>query len=139
MKPLHPITAHPTVVRGEDDWGSGAFGAPRGERTHRGIDIAAAPGEPVLSPCDGEVVREAAPYDDDPHYSGLLLHGRGDWEGCAIKLFYLTGPHEGFVQAGEVIGHAQDIAARYPGITGHIHIEVRLHGEIVDPTPLFTA
>ena len=137
MKPLHPITTHPQVLRGEDDWGSGAFGAPRGERFHRGIDIVVDPDQPVLSPFDGEVVREAIPYEDDQHYSGLLLRGHGDWDGCELKLFYMSGPHEGTIEAGEVIGHAQNIAQKYPGITCHIHVEAHINGELCDPTPHF--
>jgi murein DD-endopeptidase MepM/ murein hydrolase activator NlpD len=126
-------------LRGEDDWGSGAYGAGRGDRLHRGLDIVAQPGDPILSPMDGELVREAAPYEDDTRYSGVLLRGHGAWEGVEIKLFYLDGPHEGRVRAGDPIGIAQDLGQKYPGITNHVHVEVRRQGDLLDPTPLFVS
>ncbi len=122
-------------LRGEDAWGAGAFGAPRGERLHRGVDIEVRPGRPVFAPFPGRVVRRADPYGDDDRFAGLLLAGDGAWAGVEAKLFYLRGEPGRTVKAGEAIGRAQDIGARYPGITPHIHLEICRDGRVVDPTP----
>ncbi len=130
------MSASPVRLRGEDAWGSGAFGAPRGDHAHRGIDIIVAPGDDILSPVDGTFVRIAEPYDNDARFSGVLLRGSGDWSDCEVKLFYFAPrPGLSLLQAGEKIGVAQDIALRYPDITCHIHLELWQDGEVVDPTP----
>lgn len=134
MTTFHGLTRCTTRLRTEDAWGSGAFGAPRGERTHRGLDIVANPGEAILSPIDGEIVREAQPYEEDERYSGVLIRGTGAWTGCEVKIFYVEGPHAGTVRAGDPIGRAQDLAPKYEGITNHVHMEVRRNGELVDPS-----
>lgn len=59
-----------------------------------------------------------------------------------IKLWYLapTKKPGDTVKAGEVIGFAQNIGARYPGITPHVHIEVwdRTKTNVsLDPTDMF--
>lgn len=136
MKCFHALTASPICVRGHDEWGSGEYGAPRGDRIHRGIDIVASPGETILCPFDAMFVRIAEPYDNDARFSGMLLRGTGEWAGYEAKLFYLM-PDEGLkvLQAGEKIGVAQDIALRYPGITTHVHLELWQDGNVIDPTP----
>ncbi len=48
-----------------DTWGSGHFGASRGERTHIGIDYACSPGSQILAPCIGEVTKLGYPYSND--------------------------------------------------------------------------
>lgn len=133
---LYPLVRGAQGIRGEDAWGAGYFGAPRGKRTHRGVDIVAQKGEDILAPMDGEIVRKARPYDDDERYSGLLLAGSGRWAGMEIKVFYIEPRPPGPVRQGDVIGRAQDIAAKYPGITPHVHIEVWRGGAAVDPAPL---
>ncbi len=131
---FHPWRQGPLAIRGDDRWGSGAFGAPRGERTHRGIDLVVTPGETVYSPIDGEVVREACPYEDDPGLSGLLIQGTGRWAGFEVKMFYLKGSWGRPVEAGAPLGEAQDLKARYPGITPHVHLEIRRDGQVLDPS-----
>lgn len=42
------------------------------------------------------------------------------------------------VEAGDPIGLAQDLSARYPrGITNHVHVELRQSGALSDPANLF--
>ena len=127
----------PLRMRGDDDWGSGAFNAPRGERKHRGIDIITSPGEEIYCPIDGRIVRVAEPYDDEPRYNGLLLAGSGSWEGYEIKLFYLDGFSLGPIEQGALMARSEDISIRYPGITNHVHLEVRRDGDLLDPTSFF--
>jgi murein DD-endopeptidase MepM/ murein hydrolase activator NlpD len=106
-----------------DSKGSGAFGASRGSRMHKGTDYLCSPGQDVYSPISGHVMRVAYPYADDPNYSGILIQS----ENIGIKMFYF----EPFlhlvkqrVNAGDVIGVAQDISKKYGGdMKPHIHLE----------------
>ena len=133
ITPLAPLTRPTLCLRDTDNWGSGAYGAPRGDRTHRGIDIITTPDQPIHAPFNGTVVRQADPYEEDPRYTGCLL--RREPDGLEVKLFYLEGARIGPVKEGEPIGKAQDIAIKYPGITNHIHLEVWVNGEPIDPGP----
>ncbi len=127
------------TVRRCDCWGEGHFGAPRGCRTHRGVDIVARADAPVFSPMHARVVRVAEPYDDDAVLSGVLLQGIDAHAGLEAKLFYVL-PDLALmgqcVRAGAVIGRVQSLQARYPGITDHVHLEVRAQTLHIDPVPL---
>jgi hypothetical protein len=59
------------------------------------------------------------------------------WTGYEVKIFYVDGLFQGKAQAGDVIGHAQDVSRRYAGITNHVHLEVREHGCELSPAELF--
>jgi hypothetical protein len=131
---INPVAAG--AVRRCDDWGQGHFGAPRGARTHNGVDIIACADAPVLSPLHAVVVRVAEPYDDDAVLSGLLLRGVGPHAGLEAKLFYvlpdltLIGQ---LIAPGQPLGRVQTLQSRYPGITDHVHLELRWHDARVDP------
>ena len=117
-------------IRGYDKWGSGAFRAPRGNHTHRGVDFICAPGQDILCPIDGTIVREARPYAKGK-YSGVLIRNHA----MDIKMFYFRpDPHliTAIVNKGKVIGKAQDISDKYEGITPHIHLEI----SAIDPREL---
>ncbi len=115
------------AMRGFDDFGSGAFGASRdgGKREHEGVDYVVAPGATVRSPIAGEVAR-----------LGYAYRGVGGFRVVEIvnsetkikaRVFYVA-PNVGVgdeVVAGQEIGIAQDLNARYPGITNHVHVELR--------------
>lgn len=116
-------------IRGTDNWGRGAFGAPRGDHVHKGVDFICVPGQSVLAPISGLIQREARPYSKGP-YSGCLIASKE----ISIKMFYfeldksLIGTE---VEQGRIIGIAQDIRKKgYPGMTPHIHLEI----DMVDPT-----
>lgn len=121
-------------LRTPDAWGSGAFGASRGDRRHRGLDLIVDPGDAIYAPMDGTLVREVRPYASDPRYSGVLIRGAG---GVEIKIFYVSGWSLGPVSAGDEIGVAQDLRPKYPAITNHVHVEVFIDGSRVDPTSHF--
>jgi hypothetical protein len=111
-----------------DDWGSGEFGAPRGQRKHAGLDFVCAPGELVLSPCRGVITDIGYCYADTPYYRLLRIH-----EGsCIVGLLYvkpLVGMNEA-VGPGTPVGVAQNIKKRYTTIdkqmVNHVHLEVEL-------------
>lgn len=128
------------IVKGQksrvkDGYGSGQYGSSRdkGKREHDGIDIVVAAGEEIFSPIKGEIVREAVPYGNDPNYKGIVIKGIEKWKGYEIKIFYAEGLFSGMASPSQKIGNAQNIKAKYPGITNHIHLEVRLSGILIDP------
>jgi hypothetical protein len=104
---------------------------------HQGLDIEAKPGEEVYSPIEGEVIREALPYADDPSFRGLLIRGAGAWAGYEVKLFYVEGLLCGKAIPGQSIGRAQDLTFKYPGITNHVHLEVTVDGKALSPTEIY--
>ncbi len=124
-------------TRRSDIHGSGQYGAGRGSRKHQGVDVVAYPGERVFSPISGEIVRESFPYAEDLSYRGLVIRGTGDWSGYEIKIFYVEGLNCGPVVPGSPIGFAQDLSRRYPGITNHVHVEVRRNGQVMPLTDLY--
>ena len=123
--------------RGTDNkYGSGQFGASRdkGTRKHKGLDVKAVPHEAVFSPLDGVIVRECVPYAP---FTGLLIRGTGEHSGYEVKLFYVQGLACGPVKAGELVGAAEDLSVKYPGITNHVHLEIRKNGKVVPPLDFY--
>lgn len=63
----------------------------------------------------------------------------GEHKGLDVTLFYVRvapavmGKEVG---ANEIIGIACDLDKKYPGITNHVHLEVVMDKEKVDPLPL---
>ena len=114
-----------------DSMGDGHFGASRdgGARSHNGTDFICNPGQEVVAPIDGKIVRPAQPYANDPNYSGLVIENGQ----MAIMMFYLEPYAERIgklVRQGDPVGRAQDIAAKYGGMMiPHIHLQV----DRVDP------
>jgi hypothetical protein len=103
-----------------DSQGSGFFHASRrsnekGRYLHKGVDFFVEPGQSVLSPISGKIIRELQVYSHTDKYRGCEI---ANFDIC-LKLFYvdtnlsLVGEH---VAQGEVIGSAQD--------KNHIHLEV---------------
>ena len=112
-------------VREIDDFGSGRFGASRGNRLHKGIDYLATFGERVGSPCNGVVRRIGRCYGDTPEYKLVEI----DTAGAIVRVLYVNPqvrPRD-VVKIGDTIGYAQDISKRYGrGMDNHVHLEVRL-------------
>lgn len=129
-------------VKRSDSHGDGSFGAPRTHGTHHGIDLQVSPGDPVFAPFPGLLKRIAYPYADDLSWQGFLLQGTGEYEGLELKVFYLKPIAELIgteVRAEQLIGYAQAISERYgPDMQDHIHAEMRVEGELIDPEPYLT-
>ncbi len=115
-----------------------AFGETRvlvasgGTKPHKGIDIAAPVGTPILSPAAGVVLC----HDFEPDYGNMIYidhgHGFATKYGHLQKVYAKTGKK---VQKGEIIGTV--------GISGfssgpHLHYEVHIHGKPVNPYPYLT-
>jgi len=123
------------VQRQPDPAGDGAFGAPRGDRTHNGIDYACLPGTIILSPIYGQVTKLGYPYADALMYRYVEIT---DTFGLRHRVFYIDPLVDlnRRVSTGDEIGAVQDIAAKYPGqgMTNHCHYEVKRGDTYLDPT-----
>ncbi len=119
-----------------DQWGSGNFGAPRGKRTHQGIDYACVPHSKVLSNVFGEVTKIGYPYDPNSKKKGHLRYVQvTDKNGFDVRYFYVfplvkVGDKIG---QGGVLGESQDLATIWPGMTNHVHFEVKKNGAYLHP------
>jgi hypothetical protein len=124
--------------RATDRYGSGQFhaGRTKGKKhhEHQGLDVQAKPNESIFSPIDGDIIREAVPY---PPFTGVVIRGKGAYAGYEVKLFYVQGYFSGHVTAGTPIGVAEDLSIKYPGITNHVHLEVRSGGKVVPPFDVY--
>jgi len=127
-------------LRESDSYGSGHFGASRGNRKHNGKDYACYPKSKILSPVEGKVTKIGYPYGDDPSFRYVQITTK---EGYNVRVFYVeqivfVGS---LVNQDDVIGLSQKLGDRYPadkdhplGITDHIHLEIKdLQGKYVNP------
>ena len=100
-----------------------------GRRNHKGIDLAQPTGTPVYATADG-IVSRAEPFSSYGNYI-QIEHG-GEMQ---TRYAHLSG---NAVASGEQVRKGQLIG--FVGSTGrstgpHLHYEVRVAGEAVDPTP----
>lgn len=122
--------------RRRDDYGLGHFGASRGKRKHNGIDYACMPESKVFSPVEGEVTKLGYPYGDNPYYRYVQVTTK---EGYNVRSFYVEPYVEvgDYVSESSIIGISQSLDKRYPGITEHIHLEIKdLQGKYINPKHL---
>ena len=120
------------VKRGCDSKGCGYYGAPRGNRTHMGIDFVTVPGEPILATVSGKVT--ALPYaaSDLVHRGVEIVSGNQEHQIFYLKPIVKVGQN---VVKGQIIGYADDIRIKYgSSMTNHIHHEVKENGKFIDPT-----
>lgn len=125
------------IKRLKDAWGSGAFGAARGEHIHQGLDIKTIVGQQILSPISGTITRHPYPYNGDLVYTGIEIKNAE----FHVKIFYVKPVVAigNTVAKGQVIATAQNIAAKYSSsMTNHAHIEVRnaKTGALINPETL---
>ena len=142
----HPY-AHPYRVlimppaRGSDKQGAGHFGAPRGNRTHNGIDLACYPDSIICSLRPGIVTKIGYPYSaTDPKKGHMRYVQITDDQDNDLRYFYVRSlvKKDDVIEIRQPIGHSQQLSKIYPGITDHIHFEVKRHGKIIDPTNILT-
>ena len=133
--------ANPTggKIRGCDPLGCGNFQAsrtgPAGPYPHAGADYSSQPGQDVHAAVDGTVTRLGYPYGNSNYYRYVEVTSPN---GEVVKHFYVSPSVSAGakVNAGDVIGTAQSFQPRYPGITDHVHIEIRKNNQLVNPEPL---
>ena len=122
-------------LRTHDKWGFGNFHAPRGSRLHNGVDIINVPNEAIVCFEPGHVSKIGYPYADSnkSHYRYIQI----DTDSSDMhRYFYVESLVQvgDEVEAGSIIGWAQDLSVVYPGITQHLHFEVKLKdGSFIDP------
>ena len=118
-------------VRGYDKYGSGLYLAGRGKRLHLGVDFICEPGQEIVAPSSGLVLREKFPYSEPVEgvfFSGVQIQGTS----FMITMFYFQMDKKLVkmnVKEGQVIGIAQDISLKHPGIIPHVH----LHFDSINP------
>lgn len=121
-------------TRETDNYGSGAYEASRGDRKHRGIDLACYPGTIILSPVSGFVTKIGYPYSDDFKFRYVQVTcSRGfDYRIMYIDPSVVMGQR--VIVNESIIGSAQSLLKRYPnGMTNHIHFEIRRHNIYYNP------
>jgi murein DD-endopeptidase MepM/ murein hydrolase activator NlpD len=124
--PLHDATM-------TSDYGMRTHPVLGGRRNHKGVDLAQPTGTPVYATADG-IVSRAEPFSSYGNYI-QIEHG-GELQ---TRFGHLSGYA---VVAGEQVHKGQLIG--YVGSTGrstgpHLHYEVRVAGEAVDPRPYMVA
>ncbi len=103
-----------------------------GETTsHDGLDIQAESGAAVYAPRSGQVLEAAF----DPEYGNYVVIG---WDGGEVLFAHLSACA---VAEGDQVTQGQNVG--YVGQTGmatgpHLHVEIRLDGELTDPENCFT-
>lgn len=136
-----PMFLSPTgslEVRGHDAFGSGGYLAARTtgttERKHQGLDLVCKPGQVLVAPCDGVIMRVGYAYPGDLRYFSVHIRPNNEPD-IDFKLLYVACDYTEMerVRRGETIGRSQDLDIKYPGITNHTHVEIIVAGEHVDP------
>lgn len=119
-------------IRKSDSYGSGHYGASRGNRLHRGIDYACYPETKVLSLTDGHISKLGYPYGDDLKFRYVQVT---DPDGNDLRYFYVSPCVQlGIeIKSGEPLGFTQKLGARYKGITEHFHFEIKKDGSYLNP------
>src|SRR3989338_6324228 len=135
------------VLRGNDNHGAGQYGAARngtaqgsgGEREHKGIDIRAEVGSKVHIPFGGKVI---AAQEQGDYGNVVKVVTRAAGQPNLIEVYAHLSEilvKEGEeLKAGDVIGlSGKSGNANQEGITPHVHFELRINDQVVDPTKVF--
>jgi murein DD-endopeptidase MepM/ murein hydrolase activator NlpD len=125
-------------IRGQDSQGAGYYGAPRGSRKHQGIDFITEKDEFINSFCNGIVTKIGFPYDPNKHpEKGHLRYVEvTDDNGLQVRVFYckpILRVGDRVIEGLSIIGQSQDLTVVYPGITQHLHFEVKKGKEFLNP------
>lgn len=124
------------ILRGNDPTGHGYYGARRGTRKHKGLDLVSVPNELVTSLIDGVITKIGYPYNGNLTFRYVDV--TNDIYRVRIMYIFPSGISVGDrIFAGQEIGKAQDIAGYWnPRMLNHIHVEVYKNGLLTDPEPL---
>lgn len=130
-KPLKKV-----ILRGNDPTGHGYYGAKRGNRKHKGLDLKSEKKEDVFSLIDGVVTKIGFPYANNLTFRYVEITN----DIYRIRVMYIFPKNISVgdrIFKGDLIGQAQDISSYWNSkMINHIHIEVYKNGLITDPEPL---
>ena len=107
-------------------------------RTHTGVDIAAAAGSPVVSCADGVVT---GVFEDPMMGVTVEIEHGGDVTSVYQNLSLELAPEitvGSTVSAGDVIGAVGNTALIECEEEDHLHFELKVNGELVDPAEYIT-
>lgn len=125
-----------TVLRGDDPTGHGYYGAKRGTRKHKGLDIITEPGEKLTVPFSGTITKIGQVYKETPKFKYVEITS----DVYRVRLMYskpINLKVNQKVFRGNVYGEAQDIAGYWGGgMKNHVHMQLWKHGLLTDPEPL---
>lgn len=132
---MRPLLVQPLIRM--DKAGDGTFGAPRGGRSHRGVDYLCEPGRFTFSPVNGTITKLGYCYVNDPKWRYVEVTCD---KGRRHRMFYcLPLVRDGeLITKGQIIGENQNIPERYPdqGMKAHIHYEIIEDGDYLNPEEL---
>ncbi|XP_048380271.1 myeloid protein 1-like isoform X2 [Stegostoma tigrinum] len=118
-------------VRGTDIYGSGAYGAPRDNDRHLGVDVICKEGSVIYAPFSGRLIRRANPYNNGNAIdNGVMMRGPGS---CVKMYNFQPDRYTGRISKGRRLGTLLNVQAVFPEITSHVHIE--MCDTSIDPTP----
>ncbi|XP_071770672.1 leukocyte cell-derived chemotaxin-2-like [Centroberyx gerrardi] len=121
-------------IRGWDTKGAGHYGAPRGAKTHKGVDVECEDGSTVYAPADLTITRRSRPYGNSVAIDNGISFTAG---GICFKLWYIQPVKtSGTVQKGQRLGTMLNMQSVYPGITSHVHVE---RCDKADPTAIVSS
>ncbi len=139
-KPVGALHLHGHVFPVDGPHGTrgaiGDFHAPRnGGRIHEGFDITGACGTPLVAARGGTVAK--AGYDPVLYGNYVLIDGlkTGQDYFYAHMVEPSEVPQGGRVHTGQELGRIGQ-TGNAAGTPCHLHFEVRVHGEPIDPEPL---
>jgi murein DD-endopeptidase MepM/ murein hydrolase activator NlpD len=112
-------------------WGPGLDPWSKEKVFHRGIDVAAEAGVPVLAPADGVVTVATENFEESPASGTVIIidHGEG-WTTFYAHLGSLKATENQAVSKHDVIAA---IGSTGKSTGPHLHFEVRHNGERLDP------
>ena len=120
-----------------DSRGAGHFNAKRGNRRHKGLDIAVYPNSYLVSPENGILTRVNRAYSNENKAEYKILDLKVS-ASTTVRFFYvlplLDIPLS--VKKGDIIAKVQNIQKSYkPSMLNHVHVGLKINGIYVDPYP----
>lgn len=125
------------ILRGNDPTGHGYYGAKRGKKKHKGLDLVTVVGEDVFAGINGVITKIGYPYNfalqfryieitNDIYRTWSMYCLPNDNIKVGLRVFEC-----------DKIGAAQDIAGYWSSkMLNHLHYQVWKHGLLTDPEPL---
>ena len=133
-----------------DAGGAGHFGASRIRNNvsipgaHKGLDFSSVDGQNIISPIGGRVRNFIGHTSGKPMLQLRPVNSNLGFD--TIEMLYVKPPkginYSGIwrnVSAGDVIGSSVNLQSLgyAPKLGSHIHLQLKLNGNFIDPTPFF--